>query len=275
MAIVKFAGSAQPEPDDDDRQIHLTDPDVLDDEGAKMSFLDHLDELRKRLIACVWGLLVGCAIGFIFVQRIQNFIWMPLYENLHATNGAKFMFTTGFEPFMLTNPDIDALRAFAKARGTYLRGSQSFNSSNRLPEGLVFVDTVSGTDITAEGVTPATPSTDFASVTIHGGAGTGAGGAFNGWLFVNGALSISGDFLMNGFAYAQNDISYHGTGQGQLNGAMVSRNIRDTSSTSIDSDLLGNATIVYDCQKAKTGGGSISAKWLIKGGTYKEVSGSS
>ena len=102
MAIVKFAGSAQPEPDDDDRQIHLTDPDVLDDEGAKMSFLDHLDELRKRLIACVWGLLVGCAIGFIFVQRIQNFIWMPLYENLHATNGAKFMFTTGFEPFMLT-----------------------------------------------------------------------------------------------------------------------------------------------------------------------------
>ena len=102
MAIVKFAGSAQPEPHDDDRQIHLTDPDVLDDEGAKMSFLDHLDELRKRLIACVWGLLVGCAIGFIFVQRIQNFIWMPLYENLHATNGAKFMFTTGFEPFMLT-----------------------------------------------------------------------------------------------------------------------------------------------------------------------------
>jgi hypothetical protein len=183
--------------------------------------------------------------------------------------------TTAFEPFMLTNPDIDALRAFAKARGTYLRGSQSFNSSNRLPEGLVFVDTVSGTDITAEGVTPATPSTDFASVTIHGGAGTGAGGAFNGWLFVNGALSISGDFLMNGFAYAQNDISYHGTGQGQLNGAMVSRNIRDTSSTSIDSDLLGNATIVYDCQKAKTGGGSISAKWLIRGGTYKEVSGSS
>ena len=183
--------------------------------------------------------------------------------------------TTAFEPFMLTNPDIDALRAFAKARGTYLRGSQSFNASNQLPEGLVFVDTVSGTDITAEGVTPATLSTDFASVDIHGGAGAGADGAFNGWLFVNGALSIDGNFLMNGFVYAQNDISYHGTGTGQLNGAMVSRNIRDTSSTSIDSDLLGNATIVYDCKKAKTGGGSISAKWLIKGGSYKEVSGSS
>ena len=104
-------------------------------------------------------------------------------------------------------------------------------------------------------MTPATLSTDFASVSIHGGAGTGAGGAFNGWLFVNGRLSISGNFLMNGFAFAQNDISYHGTGNGQLNGAMVSRNIRDTSSTSIDSDLLGHATIVYDCNKAKTSGG--------------------
>ena len=101
MAIVKFAGSAQPEPDDD-RHIQLTDPDVIEDDGAKMSFLDHLDELRKRLIACVWGLVVGCAIGFIFVQRIQTFIWLPLFNDLHATNGAKFMYTTGFEPFMLT-----------------------------------------------------------------------------------------------------------------------------------------------------------------------------
>jgi sec-independent protein translocase protein TatC len=102
MALVKFPGSALPEPDDD-RHIHLTDPDVFDeDAGAKMSFLDHLDELRKRLIACVYGLVVGCAIGFIFVQRIQAFIWMPLFRDLHATNGAKFMYTTGFEPFMLT-----------------------------------------------------------------------------------------------------------------------------------------------------------------------------
>jgi hypothetical protein len=182
--------------------------------------------------------------------------------------------TSAFDPFLLTNPDIDALRAFAKARGTYLQGSQTFNSSNKLPAGLIFVDTVSGTNITAEGVTPATLSTDFASVDIHGNAGAGVDGAFNGWLFVNGGLSIDGSFLMNGFVYVQNDISYHGTGTGQLNGAMVSRNIRDTSSTSIDSDLLGNATIVYDCKKAKTGGGSISTKWLIKGDSYKEVSGS-
>jgi sec-independent protein translocase protein TatC len=101
MALVPFPGGAQPAPDDD-RHIHLTDPDALEDAGAKMSFLDHLDELRKRLIACVWGLVAGCAIAFFFVQRIQDFIWVPLYRELHAVNGAKFMFTQGFEPFMLT-----------------------------------------------------------------------------------------------------------------------------------------------------------------------------
>jgi hypothetical protein len=178
----------------------------------------------------------------------------------------------GFDSFILSDNDIDVLRAYAKAHGTYLKGSVSFNSSNQMPNGLVFVDTLSGTNITQEGITPPTPPSDFASVDIHGNAGVG--GAFNGWLFVNGSLSVDGSFLMNGFAYAQNDIAYHGTGTGQLNGAMVSRNIRDTSSTSIDSDLLGNAAIVYNCQAAKTGGGSISAKWSLKSGTYKEVSGS-
>jgi sec-independent protein translocase protein TatC len=102
MALVPFPGGAQPARDDDDRHIHLTDPEALEDAGAKMSFLDHLDELRKRLIACVYGLVVGCALAFFFVQRIQNFIWVPLYRELNAVNGAKFMFTQGFEPFMLT-----------------------------------------------------------------------------------------------------------------------------------------------------------------------------
>ena len=104
MALVPFPGAAKPAPDDDDdRQIHLTDPDVLDeDAGAKMSFLDHLDELRKRLIACVWGLVGGCAIAFFFVRRIQDFIWLPLYHDLQNASGVKFMYTSGFEPFMLT-----------------------------------------------------------------------------------------------------------------------------------------------------------------------------
>lgn len=179
-----------------------------------------------------------------------------------------------FDQFLLSDADIDVLRAYAKAHGTYVQGAVTYNSGNKLPNGLVFVDTVSGSNITQEGITPATPSSDFAAVDIHGGAGSAADGSFSGWLFVNGALSVSGNFLMNGFAYVQNDISYHGTGGGGLTGAMLSRNIRDTSSTTVDSDLLGNAAIVYNCQAAKTGGGAISARWSLKSGTYKEVSGS-
>ena len=98
MALVPFPGAPAPEPDDD-RHIQLTDPDPLDDGSSKMSFLDHLDELRKRLIWAVGGLFAGCLIAFIFVGRIQEFIMVPLERFL--PDGRRFMYTDGFEPFML------------------------------------------------------------------------------------------------------------------------------------------------------------------------------
>ena len=100
MALVPFPG-ARSELDrsgDDDSRIELTDPDELDD-GSRMSFLEHLEELRKRLIYSVYALLIGCAIAFFFVGRIQEFIFVPLFEIL---DGNQFIYTRGFEPFMLT-----------------------------------------------------------------------------------------------------------------------------------------------------------------------------
>jgi sec-independent protein translocase protein TatC len=90
MALVPFPSSSLPD-DYDDR------PDSPDD-GAKMSFLEHLDELRKRLIGCAYSLLFGCAIAFIFVGRIQEFILQPLVAYL--PNG-KIIYTSGFDPFLL------------------------------------------------------------------------------------------------------------------------------------------------------------------------------
>lgn len=96
MALVPFPGAAAP---DDDPHIQLTDPDVFDDAGAKMSFLDHLDELRRRLINCVLALAVGCAIAFVFINRIFAFVMLPLQQMLPP--GGRLIYTQGGEAFML------------------------------------------------------------------------------------------------------------------------------------------------------------------------------
>jgi len=45
-----------------------------DDEQRTMGFLDHLEELRKRLIRSCIAIGVGMAISSIFIDRIANFV---------------------------------------------------------------------------------------------------------------------------------------------------------------------------------------------------------
>jgi sec-independent protein translocase protein TatC len=102
VALVPFPGAASPAPHDpdDDSHIHLTDADLDEDGGGgKMSFLEHLDELRRRLINCVIALLVGCAIAFIFINRIFEFVMLPMQRLLPP--GGRLMYTAGGEAFML------------------------------------------------------------------------------------------------------------------------------------------------------------------------------
>ena len=98
MAVAPFPKPTALRSDDrdEDDRIALTDPEPLED--GRMSFLDHLDELRKRLIASVYALVIGCVIAFFFVNRIQAFIFVPLHQ---ALGGQDFIYTRGFEPFML------------------------------------------------------------------------------------------------------------------------------------------------------------------------------
>jgi hypothetical protein len=193
----------------------------------------------------------------------------PIPANAHDI--VKNLATASFDQFALTDADINGLRAYAKKYGTYLQGTVNFNASNKVPNGLVFVDTTTGQNITKEGVTPPTPASQFANLTIQGNPPADPSGIFSGWIFVNGTLSIDGNFVMHGLAYAQNDIVYHGVGTGGVWGAMISRNVRDLSSTSIDSDLLGNALINYHCLYAKTGGNTLPNTWTINSGTYREL----
>jgi sec-independent protein translocase protein TatC len=75
------------------------DEDVEDDGAGKMSFLDHLDELRRRLVAAALSLAFGTLVAFFFIDRIFTFIMRPLYEKLPA--GSKLIYTEPTEAFML------------------------------------------------------------------------------------------------------------------------------------------------------------------------------
>jgi sec-independent protein translocase protein TatC len=94
MALVPFPSAT---PGDDQ------DQEPYDDSGAKMSFLEHLDELRKRLVYIVYSLIAGCIVAYIFIGRIFDFVMKPMQQMLpHDAPGAgKLIYTAGSEPFML------------------------------------------------------------------------------------------------------------------------------------------------------------------------------
>jgi sec-independent protein translocase protein TatC len=98
MALVPFPGAAPDRGRDSDPDDAFTRADD-DDAGAKMSFLEHLDELRKRLIYAVYSLLAGCAIAYFFIGRIFDFVMWPMYHMLPGGN--KLIYTAGAEAFML------------------------------------------------------------------------------------------------------------------------------------------------------------------------------
>src|SRR5262245_58339051 len=56
--------------------------DSDDFRGASMSFLEHLDELRKRLIVSCVAIGVGMLVAFAFVQRLVDFIVTPILKAL-------------------------------------------------------------------------------------------------------------------------------------------------------------------------------------------------
>ena len=94
----------------------------------------------------------------------------------------------------------------------------------------------------------------------------------------SGSVRLDGAVKMNGLLYAQNDVTLHGTGNGSIQGAVVSTNRRDSAFTTIgspdDSEDIGNAPISYNCPNVRSGGGNLSQNWFVKPGSYREISGS-
>lgn len=65
---------------------------------GRMTFLEHLDELRKRITHAVGALFVGFMIAFAFIGRVEEFIYKRLTTDIP---GGKLIFTEPSEAFML------------------------------------------------------------------------------------------------------------------------------------------------------------------------------
>jgi sec-independent protein translocase protein TatC len=64
-----------------------------------MSFLEHLDELRKRIVQCLLGVVAGVGLGFAFINPIVNFILTP--TNRVLPQGSRMIYTQPGEAFGL------------------------------------------------------------------------------------------------------------------------------------------------------------------------------
>jgi sec-independent protein translocase protein TatC len=95
MALVPFPKkSTSPDADDDDWE-----DDDSESEQGKMSFLDHLDELRRRIISSLVAVLVGLGIALFFVGRIFRFVFEPMQALLPV--GQTLIYTDPSEAFFL------------------------------------------------------------------------------------------------------------------------------------------------------------------------------
>ena len=70
----------------------------------KMSLLEHLEELRSRIIKCAAAVLIGMVACWFFREEIRSFLEAPLYEAWRSVDGLPppqpLNFTSLLEPFV-------------------------------------------------------------------------------------------------------------------------------------------------------------------------------
>jgi sec-independent protein translocase protein TatC len=98
MALVPFPSkgvksASERDPDDWD------DEDAPEESGGKMSFLDHLDELRRRIMWALGSVVVGFVIAIAFYQQLFNFVIDPM--RAMVPKGQTLIFTEPTEAMMI------------------------------------------------------------------------------------------------------------------------------------------------------------------------------
>src|SRR5262245_47563230 len=94
-------------------------------EGLQMSFLDHLDELRRRLIHSVLGIAIAFSVCFTFSGYIFDFLAVPVVRQLQKSKRdrqAKY-----------GQPDINELKDGETAQYTFVQGTS--DTGGNVPQG--------------------------------------------------------------------------------------------------------------------------------------------
>lgn len=153
--------------------------------------------------------------------------------------------------FQLTAAELAALKSLAQSSGTYYRGHVAFGPGRLLPDGVVFVDTATGSPFSA-----LTSESDMGSVALEGEQ------TWRGWLIVAGSLTVTGGTQADGLLYAQDHVTVRG---GTLNGALVAEHRRHP-----EGSLIEAATVTYDCGALRA---AVPRTWVVRSGSYREVEG--
>jgi sec-independent protein translocase protein TatC len=70
------------------------------EDGARMSFLEHLDELRKRILYSIYGIVVACIVPFWYAGRLYDGMTGYFHQVLPDT--VKMIYTDASDGFMLS-----------------------------------------------------------------------------------------------------------------------------------------------------------------------------
>jgi len=114
MALVPFPGSSAPEPEPEQSDVtpyHVNsaapvvaapsargEPEDEEPPEGRMTFLEHLDELRKRITHAVVALLVGFVAAFALIDDLTTFVYARLTADIP---GGSFIYTDPGEAFFI------------------------------------------------------------------------------------------------------------------------------------------------------------------------------
>jgi sec-independent protein translocase protein TatC len=78
------------------------DPEEVELSGKQMSFLEHLEELRVRLLHSIYSIIITTGVCFYFRDRIYSYLAKPLYDTMKSLGlDPVIVYTNPVDPFNL------------------------------------------------------------------------------------------------------------------------------------------------------------------------------